>query len=191
VTHGLSDTGKREEFGTGMIREPNLDRGRYDLITPIGLCMTLFNIKGPIRQEVIAEFLRRMAIHYERGAAKYSERNWEKGGPLSRHLNSAIRHLQNRLSGCRKEDHICACVWNLWCIVHHMECIQVGSVPDSINDLVHYGYEFDLSGVVKGTGILGAITNLYCYMWTSDSKYIYACIELCINDVEVPIESNN
>jgi predicted HAD superfamily Cof-like phosphohydrolase len=97
--HKLSDSGKREEFPGGMVREPNNDRGRYDLISPIAL--------------------RALAIHYERGAKKYSDRNWEKGGPLSRHLNSAMRHLQQYLEGDRNEDHLSACCFNCFAITHH------------------------------------------------------------------------
>jgi hypothetical protein len=116
--HGLKDSGERETFDTGAVREPNLDRGRYDLITPIGL--------------------RALAIHYERGAKKYSDRNWEKGLPLSRHLNSAMRHLQDYLEGDRSEDHLSACAWNTFCIVHDLEMIRRGTLPKELNDLPSY-----------------------------------------------------
>ena len=111
----LKDSGTREVFPTGAIREPNLGRGRYDLISPIAL--------------------KALAIHYERGAEKYSERNWEAGLPLSRHLNSALRHLQNYLAGDREEDHLSACVWNCFCITHDLEMINKGTLPKEINDL--------------------------------------------------------
>jgi hypothetical protein len=112
---GLKDSGKREQFDTGAVREPNLDRGRYDLISPIAL--------------------RALAIHYERGATKYSERNWEKGLPLSRHLNSALRHLQDFLDGDTSEDHLSACSWNCFCIIHIREKIKQGQLPAYLNDL--------------------------------------------------------
>jgi len=111
----LKDSGNREQFITGAIREPNLDRGRYDLISPIGL--------------------RALAIHYERGARKYEERNWEKGLPLSRHLNSAIRHLQEFLEGDRSEDHLSACVFNCFAITHNLERIDKGELPLDLQDL--------------------------------------------------------
>jgi hypothetical protein len=111
----LKDSGERETFSTGAVREPNLGRGRYDLISPIGL--------------------KALAIHYERGAAKYSDRNWESGLPLSRHLNSAIRHLQDYLSGDREEDHLSACVFNAFAIIHNLEQIEKGKLPKEINDL--------------------------------------------------------
>ena len=112
---GLKDSGEREHFDTGAVREPNLGRGRYDLISPIAL--------------------RALAIHYEKGATKYSERNWEKGLPLSRHLNSALRHLQDFLDGDRSEDHLSACAWNCFCITHIQQKIKTGELPQSLNDL--------------------------------------------------------
>jgi len=114
----LKDSGKREQFGSGMVREPNLDRGRYDLISPIAL--------------------RALAVHYERGCKKYSERNWERGGPMSRHLNSAIRHLQDYLEGDRSEDHLSACVWNCFCITHNGEMMKRGRLPKELDDLPTY-----------------------------------------------------
>ena len=111
----LKDSGQREEFSTGAIREPNLDRGRYDLIPPIPL--------------------RNLAIHYERGAKKYADWNWAKGLPLSRHLNSAIRHLMQFAEGDRSEDHLSACVFNVFAIAHDLEMIDKGKLPQEINDL--------------------------------------------------------
>ncbi len=119
--HGLNDTGVRESFASGMIREPNLLRGRFDLISPIAL--------------------RKLAIHYDRGCMKYSERNWEKGGPHSRHLNSAMRHLQDYLEGDRKEDHLSASAWNVFCILHNQEMIDRGLLPSELNDLPCYTVE--------------------------------------------------
>jgi hypothetical protein len=111
----LSDSGLREYFDTGAIREPNDDRGRYDLIPPIAL--------------------KALAVHYERGAKKYEDRNWEKGIPLSRHLNSALRHLQNFLEGDRSEDHLSACVFNCFAITHDLEMIDRGLLSIALNDL--------------------------------------------------------
>ena len=102
----LPDSGAREAFATGMVREPNLGRGRYDLISPIAL--------------------RKLAIHYENGAKKYADRNWELGSPLSRYLNSAKRHLEMFQEGCRAEDHLAATVWNCFSILHTIEMIERG-----------------------------------------------------------------
>jgi len=120
-SHGLNDSGKREQFASGMVREPNLFRGRFDLIPPIAM--------------------RKLAVHYERGALKYSDRNWEKGGPLSRHLNSAISHLQKFLEGNRTEDHLSACTFNVFAIQHNLEMIERGKMPKKLNDLPSYVVE--------------------------------------------------
>jgi len=114
----LKDSGERETYISGMTREPNLSRGRYDLISPIAL--------------------KALAIHMERGAEKYEDRNWEKGGKLSRHLNSAMRHLQQYLEGDRSEDHLSASIYNSMAITHVLEMINRGILPVKLNDLPNY-----------------------------------------------------
>jgi hypothetical protein len=114
----LRDSGKREIYPTGMIREPNDGRGRYDLISPIAL--------------------KALAIHYERGSNKYEDRNWERGTQVSKHLNSALRHLQSYLEGDREEDHLSACVFNCFAITHVMKMIDRGVLPKDLNDLPNF-----------------------------------------------------
>ena len=114
----LKDSGERETFMTGMVREPNLGRGLYTLISPIAL--------------------RKLSIHMENGAEKYTPRNWESGGFLSRHLNSAMRHLQDFLEGDREEDHLSACVFNCFAITHVLEMINRDKLPKELNDLPNY-----------------------------------------------------
>ena len=99
----LRDSGKREEMETGAQREPQDERGRYDLITP--------------------HALRRLAILYEKGSKKYSDRNWEKGIPASRMFSSAVRHLFQWIAGNRDEDHLAAAAWNIFCIMHYEEVL--------------------------------------------------------------------
>ena len=60
------DSGKRRDFPTGSRRDSREGKGRYDLISPIAL--------------------RRLALVCERGAAKYGDRNWEKGQPMSGYI---------------------------------------------------------------------------------------------------------
>src|SRR5574340_879833 len=117
----LKDGGDREKYATGMVREPNGGRGRFELVSPIAL--------------------RLLAIHYENGCIKYPDRNWEKGGKLSRHLNSAMRHLQAFLEGDRSEDHLSACAWHCFAINHNLEMIKRGKLPAELNDLPNYMVE--------------------------------------------------
>lgn len=70
---------------------------------------------------------------YEDGAKKYSERNWEKGIPVARYLDSGARHLM-KVGRADPEDpepvfiHERAALWNLfslaWTIKHHPELLQ-------------------------------------------------------------------
>lgn len=79
--------------------------------------------------------LRRDARHLELGAEKYGERNWEKGQPLSRYLDSAMRHLNSFLAGQRDEDHLAAARWNIGALMHTEMMIQLGHLPQELNDL--------------------------------------------------------
>ena len=111
----VKDSGERQEFATGSVRDPGTGKGRYDLISPIGL--------------------RRLARHYENGARKYTDRNWEKGMPVSRCLDSAIRHLYSYLGGSRDEDHLAAAAWNAFAAMHYIEECAAGRLPPELNDI--------------------------------------------------------
>lgn len=54
-----------------------------------------------------------LAKHYEEGAKKYAERNWEKGIPAHCYVDSAIRHLLKWYDGWNDEPHNRAVLWNL------------------------------------------------------------------------------
>lgn len=95
---GIHDSGNREDCGTGAVRDTQEGKGRFDLITPEGLF--------------------RLARWYELGANKYSDRNWERGMPITRCISSAMRHLVKYMAGYRDEDHLAAVVWNVFAIMH-------------------------------------------------------------------------
>lgn len=114
----VKDSGERREFGTGAVRDMSKGKGRYDLISPLAL--------------------KRLAKHYENGALKYSDRNWEKGIPLSSYIDSAMRHLSNYLEGMRDEDHLAAAAWNVFCIIHMEEMIERGLKTKELNNLPDY-----------------------------------------------------
>jgi hypothetical protein len=111
----VKDSGQRRETITGAVRDRVQGKGRYDLITPIGL--------------------RRLALHYENGARKYKDRNWEKGMPLSWFLDSAIRHLFDYLSGDRSEDHLAAVAWNALGYIHSEQLIRDSKLPKELDDM--------------------------------------------------------
>lgn len=55
--------------------------------------------------------------HFEEGAAKYGERNWQKGIPESSYIDSAVRHYLKWLRGDNDERHDRAFVWNIMCLI--------------------------------------------------------------------------
>jgi hypothetical protein len=109
------DSGQREEFQTGSRRDSREGKGRYDLLPP--------------------EAVRRLAQLYERGAAKYGDRNWEKGQPVSRYLDSLLRHVYAYLEGESTEDHLAAAAWNAFSAMTTEERARAGTLPAELNDL--------------------------------------------------------
>jgi hypothetical protein len=58
-----------------------------------------------------------VAIHFEVGAKKYGENNWQKGIPVKRYIDSAVRHYLKWLRGDDDEPHCRAFVWNIMCAI--------------------------------------------------------------------------
>ncbi len=111
----VQDSGERTEFTSGAVRDRQDGKGRFDLFSPISLM--------------------RLAQHFENGAQKYKDRNWEKGMPLSRFFDSAVRHLYAFIGGSRDEDHLAAADWNIHCLIHTEAMIEAGKLPKELNDL--------------------------------------------------------
>lgn len=114
---GVRDDGnERVTTGTGAVREAPTGKGRFDLLPPYGL--------------------RRLAQHFENGTrSKYPPRNWEKGLPLSRFMDAALRHLNDYQGGDRREDHLAAAAWNVLCFIETEERIRLGKLPAELADL--------------------------------------------------------
>lgn len=115
MTYQIKDSGERREFETGAVRDREEGKGRYDLLPFLAI--------------------RRLAEHFEAGAKKYSERNWEKGIPISSFIDSALRHLSKFILGENDEPHLVAALWNIACAVETLERINLGILPDELNDL--------------------------------------------------------
>lgn len=111
----FKDSGQREQYEGGAVRDIRSGKGRFDLITPIAL--------------------RRLAVVYEKGAGKYAPRNWEAGIPMSRCMDSALRHLNQYKEGLRDEDHLAQALWNVAAMIHFEE------VRPDLNDLPRYVLE--------------------------------------------------
>ena len=58
-----------------------------------------------------------VAIHFEEGAKKYGENNWQKGIPVKRYIDSAVRHYLKWLRGDDDEPHARAFCWNIMCAI--------------------------------------------------------------------------
>lgn len=116
--NGVKDSGAREEFNTGSVRDTEEGKGRYDLMPWYAL--------------------ERLAQHYQNGARKYGDNNWRKGQRLGRYLSSAMRHLVKYAMGYREEDHLAATMWNVASIIETERMIKDGVLPDSLNDLISW-----------------------------------------------------
>lgn len=111
----VQDSGERRQYQTGAQRDIQRGKGRFDLIP--------------------AYSLKRLAVHFENGAIKYGENNWQKGMPLQQYLNSAIRHLYAYLAGSRDEDHLAAVAWNVFVFQWTEQAIRDGRLPKELDDL--------------------------------------------------------
>lgn len=59
--------------------------------------------------------------HFEDGAKKYGENNWQKGIPVNCYIDSAVRHYLKWLRGDKDEPHDRAFVWNLMCCIWEVD----------------------------------------------------------------------
>ena len=114
----MEDSGKREQFDTGAIRDTAEGKSRPDLISPYAQLR-----KG--------QWLRL-------GAKKYVERNWEKGMKISRCIASICRHLFQYMAGKTNEDHLAAIAVNAEFIMHYEAMIEKGILPPELDDMPKY-----------------------------------------------------
>lgn len=93
----VKDSGAREQFASGMVRDTAEGKLDYTLI-----------LDGPM--------FRRWAEHMTKGAVKYSKRNWMKADgttELGRFKESALRHFIQWFNGETDEDHGAAVFFNI------------------------------------------------------------------------------
>ena len=145
----IKDSGNRREFETGGVRDIQEGKGRCDLL-PIDIIASLMEDSrsasvvyhiGEFMEsghdcelfkaivafqelsgyEYIGELLLEVSVHYEQGANKYGERNWEKGIPLHCYIDSGLRHFLKYKSNQVDERHDRAFVWNMLCAIWTMK----------------------------------------------------------------------
>lgn len=97
----VKDSGKRMDYESGMRRDTDEGKPRYDLIIP---------------QDMRENMLKRWAIHMAKGMAKYGYRNWELAKSFEEYIRfkaSAWRHFMAWNAGELDEDHAAALYFNI------------------------------------------------------------------------------
>lgn len=92
----VKDSGKRQEYKSGMQRDTQEGKPDYTLID--------------------RAFLHRWAMHMVKGKAKYGEDNWrlaDSEEEYKRFQKSALRHMMQWLEGDSDEDHAAAIAFNV------------------------------------------------------------------------------
>ena len=147
---GIKDSGERREFDTGAVRDIQEGKGRCDLI-PLDVVGDLlcgdnasiihkigdFQYSNDVEdlynaihtfafhhwgKNGIENMILEVSKHFEEGAKKYGEYNWQKGIPTHCYIDSAVRHYLKYLRGDKDEPHDRAFVWNILCCIwtcHH------------------------------------------------------------------------
>jgi Domain of unknown function (DUF5664) len=93
----VKDSGTRESFDSGMVRDTEEGKTDYTLV-----------FDGPM--------FKRWAEHLTKGAVKYAPRNWMQASSkteLERFKRSFLRHAVAYLNGDVDEDHAAAMVFNI------------------------------------------------------------------------------
>ena len=147
----ILDSGVRREFASGAVRDIQEGKGRCDLLPldvvgeylgefkpelmEIFLSINSF-VRGITDKKsiykaintfccltgwTIFEMLLEVSKHYEEGAKKYAERNWEKGIPAHCYIDSGLRHLIKWADEWNDEPHDRAFVWNMMCLLWTIE----------------------------------------------------------------------
>lgn len=72
---------------------------------------------GYYESQGVATMALEVAKHFEEGAKKYGENNWQKGIPTHCYIDSAVRHYLKWLRGDKDEPHDRAFCWNILCCI--------------------------------------------------------------------------
>ncbi len=136
----IKDSGQRQNFETGAVRDTAAGKYRPELISPFLFARCgRWLLRQGARMMLSAFFIERLGHWLERGAAKYSARNWEKGIPMDRTMASLLRHLNDYRAGDRSEDHLAAAACNVMFLIHTEEMVKRGRLPTALNDIPDYG----------------------------------------------------
>lgn len=152
----IKDSGNRRRFETGAVRDIQEGKGRCDLM-PLDVLARFFTLDGKpnktlgciydyqangyVESLLLAlswfseehwknnrTMFLEVSIHFEEGAKKYGENNWQKGIPTHCYIDSAVRHYLKYLRGDKDEPHDRAFVWNILCCI--WTCIHKPELND-------------------------------------------------------------
>lgn len=136
----IIDSGERRAFSTGAVRDIQTGKGRCDLL-PLDVIAELYDFEPLISIAAFvadgdtdhlfaaarafirihwdsgASAILNLSRHFEEGAAKYGERNWEQGIPTHCYIDSAVRHYLKHMRGDTDEPHDRAFLWNIVCCI--------------------------------------------------------------------------
>ena len=156
----IKDSGDRTEFESGAVRDMHEGKGRCDLMPLDAISIMfgndtetagIFKRLEQFKQTgdytyliiVFESFIRKFSLtfsgcllevakHFEEGAKKYGENNWQKGIPVNCYIDSAVRHYLKYLRGDMDEPHDRAFVWNILCCM--WTCINKPELNDYRKD---------------------------------------------------------
>lgn len=161
----IKDSGDRTEFATGAVRDMREGKGRFDLCPlevmsdmfvtkeinhdPILLDIATFmyehdtawleaaldNFADKAYDGCLPTMFLEVAKHFEEGAKKYGESNWQKGIPAHCYIDSAVRHYLKWLRGDQDEPHDRAFVWNIMCCIWEVDYGKEARSKENNNDL--------------------------------------------------------
>lgn len=135
----IKDSGNRQVFDTGAVRDISEGKGRCDLMpldivgeilgsetlcylgeyqkTKEETCLILaLNCFFGENYSTHSDAFLNLSIHFEEGAKKYGEGNW-RGLPEWTFLSSAVRHYLKFRKGMTDENHGRAFMWNVVCLM--------------------------------------------------------------------------
>lgn len=157
----LKDSGARRNFNTGAVRDIAEGKGRCDLLPleEVGVFISddiLTDIGHYVRTGLQAYIYRairnfahihysdtytallELSLHYEAGAIKYADRNWEKGIPLHCYVDSGVRHYLKFKRGDKDEPHDRAFLWNMlgliWTHNNHPDLVDLPFKKEDTSD---------------------------------------------------------
>ena len=117
MDYNIKDSGEHRNFPTGARRDKKEGKGRYDLL--------------PFRT------IHHLAIHFQKGAAKYEPNNWRRGIPTHEYVDSALRHISQFMIGSEDENHLISAIWNLCCLYETILMIQNKELEENLNTLYY------------------------------------------------------